>query len=104
MAQLRITTDALRKTLNLPRTRFPMRANAAVREAEAARRCTAGVYEWQQRAQRTGEPFVLHDGPPYANGSLHIGHFMNKVRRGVRLFAHGTRLADPRATPGRRRC
>ena len=68
-------------TLNLPRTDFPMRANLAQREPEILKR-------WEEmrplpasaRSATRGRPrFVLHDGPPYANGNIHIGHTLNKV-------------------------
>ncbi len=67
-------------TLNLPRTTFAMRANLAQREPEFIRRWQAlGLYE-RLRRERAGAPtFVLHDGPPYANGEIHIGHAVNKV-------------------------
>eukprot|EP00959_Pyramimonas_sp_CCMP1952_P449796 9418037-Pyramimonas_sp.AAC.1 len=80
-------------TLNLPSTNFPMRADAAKREPALQEHITAALYKWQVRedppvntglicsteANNKGDLFVLHDGPPYANGSLHIGHFLNKV-------------------------
>ncbi|KAJ2738352.1 isoleucine-tRNA ligase [Coemansia sp. Cherry 401B] len=69
-------------TLRLPRTGFPLRADAARREKEFRKRCTDTLYEWQLENNR-GEKFILHDGPPYANGDLHIGHFMNKVLKDI---------------------
>src|SRR5687767_979713 len=67
-------------TLNLPRTSFLMKANLQTAEPEAIRRWEArGLYA-QLRAARTGWPkFVLHDGPPYANGRIHIGTAFNKI-------------------------
>ena len=61
-------------TLNLPRTDFPMKANLPATEPQAlARWDEMGLYE-QIRERRAGAPkFVLHDGPPYANGSIHLG-------------------------------
>ncbi|MEE8207326.1 MAG: isoleucine--tRNA ligase, partial [Nitrospinaceae bacterium] len=67
-------------TLNLPRTEFPMRGNLAQREP-------AALKHWQEqdlyrliRSESAGRPrYVLHDGPPYANGDIHIGHAMNKI-------------------------
>lgn len=76
--------DALRKSLLLPQTRFPMRANAAKREPLAVHRLTSALYREQTRARAGADSFVLHDGPPYANGSLHMGHFLNKVGRAGR--------------------
>ena len=73
-----------KKTLNLPRTGFPMRANLQVTEPAAiARWNEMGLYA-RIREQRAGAPqFVLHDGPPYANGQIHIGHVLNKVLKDV---------------------
>ena len=73
-----------RKTLNLPDTPFPMRGNLAKREP-------GWIADWQQRRlyQRIrdnarGRPrFVLHDGPPYANGDIHIGHAVNKILKDI---------------------
>jgi isoleucyl-tRNA synthetase len=71
-------------TLNLPRTDFPMRGNLARREPEMLQHWEAsGLYE-RIRAQCAGRPrFVLHDGPPYANGDIHIGHAVNKVLKDI---------------------
>jgi len=73
-----------RKTLNLPDTPFPMRGDLAKREP-------SWVADWQQRKlyqkirkASAGLPkFVLHDGPPYANGSIHIGHALNKILKDI---------------------
>ncbi|MBD2035816.1 isoleucine--tRNA ligase [Leptolyngbya sp. FACHB-321] len=70
-------------TVNLPKTNFDMRANAVKREPELQ-----AFWDEQQLYQRLsqenpGELFVLHDGPPYANGSLHMGHALNKVLKDV---------------------
>ncbi len=67
-------------TLNLPRTQFPMRADAARREVERLQRWQAeGVLE-RIRAARAGRPrFILHDGPPYANDHIHMGTALNKI-------------------------
>jgi isoleucyl-tRNA synthetase len=70
----------LKKTVNLPRTDFPMKANLPVAEPKMLARWEAdGLYE-KIRKSRTGRPlYVLHDGPPYANGNIHLGHAFNKV-------------------------
>src|SRR5688500_10315212 len=67
-------------TLNLPRTDFPMKANLQTAEPQAlARWQEIGLYD-RIRQARAGRPrFVLHDGPPYANGQIHIGTAMNKI-------------------------
>jgi len=69
-----------KKTLNLPKTDFPMKANLAQREPEqlAAWR-QADLYRKIRRLSAGRPPFILHDGPPYANGHIHIGTAMNKI-------------------------
>ena len=71
-------------TLNLPRTDFPMKANLAQREPETVRRwAETRVYE-RLLAANAGKPrFVLHDGPPYANGHIHLGTALNKVLKDI---------------------
>ncbi|MHB1652143.1 MAG: isoleucine--tRNA ligase [Desulfitobacteriaceae bacterium] len=73
-----------RDTLNLPETDFPMRGNLPQREPEILQKWEEGnVYE-QVRKARVGRPkFVLHDGPPYANGDIHLGHALNKVLKDI---------------------
>ncbi len=67
-------------TLNLPKTAFPMKADLAKREPEMLRSWQEeGVYEAILQASRSREPFILHDGPPYANGHIHMGHAVNKI-------------------------
>jgi isoleucyl-tRNA synthetase len=71
-------------TLNLPRTDFPMRANLPQREPEFLQRWDEQDVYGQIRKARAGKPrFVLQDGPPYANGSIHIGHAVNKVLKDI---------------------
>lgn len=66
-------------TVSLPKTQFDMRANATKREPEIQKFWADNrIYEKLSQSN-PGEPFVLHDGPPYANGALHIGHAMNKI-------------------------
>jgi isoleucyl-tRNA synthetase len=67
-------------TLNLPRTDFPMKANLAQREPEILRMWEeTRVYEQIQKARENAELFVLHDGPPFANGDVHMGTALNKI-------------------------
>jgi len=69
-----------KETLNLPKTDFPMRGNLAKREPEMLARWEADDLYGEIRRASTGRPkFILHDGPPYANGAIHIGHVVNKV-------------------------
>ncbi|HEY7529024.1 MAG TPA: isoleucine--tRNA ligase [Candidatus Deferrimicrobiaceae bacterium] len=71
-------------TLNLPRTGFPMRANLAQREPELLARWEKdGLYRAMAARRRGKGKFVLHDGPPYANGHIHIGHALNKILKDV---------------------
>ncbi|MGE0703447.1 MAG: isoleucine--tRNA ligase, partial [Vicinamibacterales bacterium] len=67
-------------TVNLPRTDFPMKASLPTAEPAALTRWNeTGLYEQIRTARRGAPLFVLHDGPPYANGKIHIGHALNKV-------------------------
>ena len=75
-----------RQTMNLPKTSFPMRASLATREPERLHAWEdAGVYELalSRAKERDAEPFVLHDGPPYANGPIHLGHALNKITKDI---------------------
>ena len=73
-----------KSTLNLPQTAFPMKGNLPNREPEFVERwMKQGLYERIQ-ASRAGKPlYVLHDGPPYANGHIHIGHALNKILKDI---------------------
>jgi isoleucyl-tRNA synthetase len=72
-----------KNTVNLPQTKFDMRANAVKREPELQKFWTEErIYEHLSQ-QNPNEPFILHDGPPYANGDLHIGHALNKTLKDV---------------------
>jgi len=67
-------------SLNLPKTSFAMKANLIQAEPESLKRWTAAhVYNRLQSSREGAEPFVFHDGPPYANGPIHMGHMLNKV-------------------------
>lgn len=69
-----------KETLNLPRTDFPMKANLAAREPELLKRWNeTRLYEQIQEARKDRQSFVLHDGPPFANGDVHMGTALNKV-------------------------
>ena len=71
-------------TLNLPNTDFAMKANLAQREPEMLKNWQANNVYQQIRAARAGrEQFILHDGPPYANGDIHIGHAVNKILKDI---------------------
>ena len=71
-------------TLNLPETEFPMRGNLAQREPKMLQDWTNKALYHKIRAAKKGKtPFILHDGPPYANGDIHIGHAVNKILKDV---------------------
>jgi isoleucyl-tRNA synthetase len=71
-------------TLNLPKTDFPMKANLPQREPELlARWEQEGLYQKIQEAGQGRPRYVLHDGPPYANGRIHIGHALNKILKDI---------------------
>ncbi|KAI9840941.1 MAG: isoleucine-tRNA ligase [Sclerophora amabilis] len=65
-------------TLRLPKSSFPPRLSLAVK-AHLLPKCTDDLYAWQRHHRPADSTFVLHDGPPYANGPLHIGHALNKI-------------------------
>jgi len=73
-----------KETLNLPRTGFPMKADLVAREPERLERWQAAkLYEHIQAARKNSPKFVLHDGPPFANGDVHIGTAMNKILKDI---------------------
>src|ERR1700757_360285 len=88
-------------TINLPRTEFPMKADLAQREPAMAR-------AWEERATYAklreiarGRPkFVLHDGPPYANGAIHIGHALNKILKDLVVKSRTMMGFDSPYVPG----
>ncbi|KQZ63379.1 isoleucine--tRNA ligase [Rhizobium sp. Root149] len=88
-------------TLFLPETDFPMRAGLPQKEPEMAKKWKdMGLYK-QLRASAAGrEKFVLHDGPPYANGNIHIGHALNKVLKDVITRSFQMRGFDANYVPG----
>jgi len=73
-----------KSTVFLPRTDFPMKAGLPEREPETLKRWEEdGLFSQQRQASRGREKFILHDGPPYANGHLHIGTALNKILKDV---------------------
>ncbi len=95
------TKTDYRSTLNLPDTPFPMRGDLPKREAGWAREWEdKGIYK-KLRDARCGAPkFVLHDGPPYANGKIHIGHAVNKVLKDMIVKARQLKGLDAIYVPG----
>ena len=89
-----------KSTLNLPKTDFPMRAGLPKREPEWLERwAKIGVYD-RLREKQGRTPFTLHDGPPYANGNLHIGHALNKTIKDMIVRSHQMMGFDARYIPG----
>lgn len=79
-------------TMNLPKTDFPMRGDLAKREPEMLQKWQdLDIYNRVLEKNKDGEPFVLHDGPPYANGPIHIGHAFNKILKDFVVKSHAQR-------------
>jgi len=90
-----------RDTLFLPQTEFPMRAGLPKKEPELLERWNRlGMYKRLRDAARGREKFILHDGPPYANGHLHIGHALNKILKDVITRAQQMMGRDSNYVPG----
>ena len=88
-------------TLNLPHTDFPMKANLARREPERLKKWEREDLYGQLRALRDGrKQFILHDGPPYANGDIHIGHAVNKILKDIIVKSQGLNGLDAPYVPG----
>ena len=96
-------TDATdyKETVFLPKTDFPMKAGLAAKEPAILERwARLGVYD-RLREQRAGrERFILHDGPPYANGDIHMGHAMNKVLKDIIVRSQSLLGKDAPYVPG----
>ena len=94
-------TPEYKHTLNLPRTEFPMRAGLPKREPEWLERWERiGIYDRLRETAGNREIFCLHDGPPYANGNLHIGHALNKTIKDIIVRSHQMMGHDSRYIPG----
>ena len=77
-------SDRLQATINLPQTDFPMKADLAQREpAQLQRWAEQRIYERMREVAQGRPRFVLHDGPPYANGVIHLGHAVNKILKDI---------------------
>ena len=93
-------TPEYKNTLSLPKTDFPMRAGLPKREPNWLDRWEQiGVYD-RLREKEGRTPFTLHDGPPYANGHLHIGHALNKILKDMVVRSHQMMGHDARYVPG----
>src|SRR3974390_3316586 len=73
-----------KNTLNLPKTDFPMKANLAQKEPEFLKRWEdMSIYQAIRKASKGKETYILHDGPPYANGDIHLGTALNKILKDI---------------------
>lgn len=90
-----------RDTLNLPKTDFPMRANLPGREPNFVQLWEkAHIYNKIRSARKGSKLFVLHDGPPYANGNIHMGHALNKVLKDIIVKMKSMQGYDSPYIPG----
>lgn len=90
-----------KNTLNLPDTRFPMRGNLAKREPSMLQRWyKQDLYGIIRQAKKGKKTFIIHDGPPYANGSIHIGHAVNKILKDIIIKSKGLMGYDSPYVPG----
>lgn len=90
-----------KSTLNLPETGFPMRGDLAKREPGMLQRWYAdNLYGIIREAKKGKKTFILHDGPPYANGSIHIGHSVNKILKDIIVKSKGMAGYDSPYVPG----
>lgn len=90
-----------KNTLNLPKTDFPMKGNLAQREPERLKKWNESNLYQKIRAEFDGRPkFILHDGPPYANGAIHIGHAVNKVLKDIIVKSKTLNGYDAPYVPG----
>jgi len=88
-------------TLNLPETAFPMRGNLAQREPKMLKEWQdKGLYSKIREAKKGKKPFILHDGPPYANGDIHIGHAVNKILKDIIVKSKNLSDFDSPYVPG----
>ena len=102
MTDTTVDADApdYKDTLFLPQTDFPMRAGLPKREPEWLARWEKLDIYGKLRAKEGRRPFALHDGPPYANGNLHIGHALNKILKDMVVRSAQMRGFDSRYVPG----
>ncbi|MEX1250471.1 MAG: class I tRNA ligase family protein, partial [Hyphomonas sp.] len=101
MTDTAATERDYRDTLFLPKTEFPMRAGLPKAEPEWIKRWDAmGLYGKLREAAKGREPFILHDGPPYANGHIHLGTALNKIIKDIIVRSHQMQGFDASYLPG----
>src|SRR3989338_6772900 len=90
-----------KETLNLPRTDFPMKGNLAQREPELLKHWQdMDLYGQIRTAKQGRDKFILHDGPPYANGDIHLGHALNKILKDIIIKSRNLSGFDAPYVPG----
>lgn len=90
-----------KNTLNLPETGFPMRGDLAKREPDMLKNWyEKKLYQKIRQASKNKKPFILHDGPPYANGNIHLGHAVNKILKDIILKSKTALGFDTPYVPG----
>ena len=90
-----------KETLNLPNTAFPMKANLSQREPEMLKYWEeSNLYQKIRDKRKKNKKFILHDGPPYANGDIHIGHSVNKILKDIIIKSKGFSGFDTPFIPG----
>src|ERR1700726_4713867 len=90
-----------KNTLNLPQTDFSMKADLVIREPQRLEKWLSGkLYEKIQARRAQAEKFVLHDGPPFANGDVHIGTALNKILKDIIVKYHSLRGKCAPYVPG----
>ena len=90
-----------KESLNLPRTAFPMKAQLAKREPEILRRWEEmGLYERIREKLKGKDKYILHDGPPYANGHIHMGTALNKILKDIIVKSKAMAGYDSIYVPG----
>jgi isoleucyl-tRNA synthetase len=101
MTDTAATERDYRDTLFLPKTEFPMRAGLPKAEPEWIKRWDAmGLYAKLRETAKGREPFILHDGPPYANGHIHLGTALNKIIKDIIVRSHQMQGFDASYLPG----
>ena len=96
-----MTMTDYKATLNLPKTDFPMRAGLPTREPETLKRWNdMGLYQKIRQVAEGRPKFILHDGPPYANGAIHIGHALNKILKDIIVRSRTLAGFDAPYVPG----
>ncbi|MDP2981495.1 MAG: class I tRNA ligase family protein, partial [Candidatus Omnitrophota bacterium] len=91
-----------KNTLNLPKTDFPMKANLPDKEPVILEKWEkAGLYKMIREKRKDKPKYILHDGPPYANGNIHIGHALNKTLKDIVVKFKTMQGFDAPYVPGR---